>query len=91
MVHIARVTPPSLASDALKYFDEEVKHCFALCSAIEVPNDAWCLAQLRLKFGGLGLHSVSVHTAAFIMSLFSSGVGNADSIHLQQAVAVFHM
>ena len=27
MVHIARVTPPSLASDALSSFDEEVKQC----------------------------------------------------------------
>ena len=58
MVHIARVTPPSLASDALRSFDEEVQRCFALCTTIEVPNGAWCQAQLGLKFGGLGLRSV---------------------------------
>ena len=75
MVHIARVTPPSLASDALRSFDEEVQQCFALCTAIEVPNGAWCQAQqLGLKFGGLGLRSVSLHAAAaFMASLSSSG------------------
>ena len=37
MVHIARVTPPSLASDTLRSFDEEVQRCFALCTAIKFP------------------------------------------------------
>ena len=91
MVHIARVTPPSLASDALRSFDEEVQQCFALCTAIEVPNEAWCQAQLGLKFGGLGLRSLSLHVAAaFIASLSSSGFGSADYIHLQQAVVAFN-
>ena len=58
MVHIARVTPPSLASDALRSSDEEVQRCFALCTAIEVPNGAWCQAQLGLKFGGLARPSL---------------------------------
>ena len=91
MVHIARVTPPSLASDALRSFDEEVQQCFALCTAIEFPNGAWCQAQLGLKFGGLGLHPVLHHAAAaFIASLSSSSFGSADSIYLQQAVVAFN-
>ncbi|KAL5476080.1 hypothetical protein EMCRGX_G025985 [Ephydatia muelleri] len=86
-----RVTPPSLAPDALSSFDEEVKQCFAMCSAINVTDDAWSQAQLRPKFGGLGLCSVSHHAAAaFIASLSFSGLGCADNIHLQQAVAVFN-
>eukprot|EP00731_Ephydatia_muelleri_P030193 Em0021g716a len=64
-----RVTPPSLAPDALSSFDEEVKQCFAMCSAINVTDDAWSQAQLGPKSGGLGC---------------------ADNIHLQQAVAVFN-
>ena len=84
MVHIARATPPSLASDALRSFDEEVQQCFALCTAIEVPNGAWCQARLGLKFSGLSLCSVSLHAAAaFIVSLSSSGYGSADYINLQ--------
>eukprot|EP00731_Ephydatia_muelleri_P011531 Em0006g425a len=48
-------------------------------------------AQLGLKFGGLGLRSVSLHAAAaFIASLASSGFGSADYIHLQQAVVAFN-
>ena len=91
MVHIARVTPPSLASDGLRSFDEEVKQCFVMCSAINVTNDAWSQAQLGLKFGGLGLRSLSHHAAAaFIVSLSFSGFGKADNIHLKQAVAMFN-
>ena len=91
MVHIARVTPPSLAIDALRYFDEEVKQCFVMCSAINVTNDAWSQAQLGLKFGGLGLRSLSHHAAAaFIASMSFSYFGKADNIHLQQAVAMFN-
>eukprot|EP00731_Ephydatia_muelleri_P000108 Em0001g108a len=55
---------------------------------VEVPNGAWRQAQLGLKFGGVGLCSVSLHAAAaFIASLSSSGFG---SIHLQQAVVAFN-
>ena len=89
MVHIATVTPPSLASDALSSFDKEVKQYFTMCSSMlpTTPGQA----QLGPKFGGLGLRSLSHHVAAaFIASLSFSGVGSADNIHLQQAVAVFN-
>ena len=70
MVHLTRVTPPSVASDALVSFDEDVRQCFVLCSAIEVSDSAWKQAQLGLRFGGLGLCSLSCHAAdAFIASL----------------------
>ena len=50
-----------------------------------------CQAQLGLKFGGLGLCSVSLHAAAAsIASLSSSSFGSADYIHLQQAVVAFN-
>eukprot|EP00731_Ephydatia_muelleri_P034645 Em0070g1a len=92
MVHIARVTPPSLASDGLRSFDEEVKQCFVMCSAINVTNDAWSQAQLGQKFGGLTLRFLSHHAAAvFIASLSFSGFGKADNIHLKQAVAMFNI
>ena len=64
---------------------------FAVCTAIEVPNGACCKAQLGLKFGGLGLLSISLHAAAaFIAFLSSSGFCSADSIHLQQAEVVYN-
>ena len=62
-----------------------------MCTAINVTDDAWSQAFLGPKFGGLGLHSLSHHAAAaFIVSLSFSGLGSADNIHLQQAVAVFN-
>ena len=70
MVHIARVTPPSLASDALRSFDEEVQQCNALCTAIEVPNGALCQALLGLKFGRPSLCLTSL--AVLTISIFSS-------------------
>ena len=92
MVHLNRVTPPSVASDALVSFDEDVRQCFVLCSAIEVSDSAWKQAQLGLRFGGLGLRSLSCHatSAAFIASLSSSGLGLSNNHHLQQAVVVYN-
>ena len=41
IVHLARASPHSLASDAHWSVDEEVQQCFAHCTAIEVPTGAW--------------------------------------------------
>ena len=91
MIHLARVTPPSLASDALVSFDLKVRQCFTLASAIDVPDSAWSQAELGLKFGGIGLRSVSYHAAAaFISSLTFSGFGSAEDYHLQQAVVTYN-
>ena len=91
LVHLTRVTPPSLASDALVSFDEDVRQCFVFCSAIEVSDTAWKQAQLSLRFGGLGLRSLSCHaTAAYIASLSLSGLGQSNNHHLQQAVIAYN-
>ena len=91
MVHIARVTPPSLVSDALEVFDEEVRNCFMLSTAIEISQAAWSQAQLSLRFGGLGFRAVSYHApAAFISSFALSGIGQPDNNHLKHAIALFH-
>ena len=89
--HLARTTPTSLCSDSLKLFDEEVRHCFASCLAVDVPDTQWHQAQLCPKLGGLGLRSLSLHScAAFISSLAASDLGSPDNIHLQQAVSHFN-
>ena len=91
MVHIARVTPPSLVSDALEVFDEEVRNCFMLSTAIEISQAAWSQAQLSLRFGGLGFRVVSYHApAAFISSFALSGIGQPDNNHLKHAIALFN-
>ena len=83
--------PASLASDALVSFDEDVRQCFVLSSAIEVSDTAWKQAQLSLRFGGLGLRSLSSHAAAaFNSSLSSSGLGKLHNLHLQQTVTAYN-
>ena len=87
-VHLARTTPKSLCSDSLKLFNEGVRHCFASCLAVDVPDTQWQQAQLCPKLGGLGLCSLSLHSrAAFISSLAASDLGSPDYIHLQLAVS----
>ena len=49
-IHIVRDTPCSVASDALRMFDDEIRLCFAPCAAIEFPNDVWYQTQLRLIY-----------------------------------------
>ena len=91
LVHLARTTPTILCEDSLKFFDEEVRLCFSSCVAIDVPDPQWQQAQLSPKLGGLGLHSLSLHScAAFISSLASLEMGNPDNIHLQQAILRFN-
>ena len=91
LVHPARTTPTSLCSDSLKFFDEEVRLCFASCLAVDVPDTQWHQAQLCPKLGGLGLCSLSLHSCAgFISSLAASDLGSPDNIHLQQAVSHFN-
>eukprot|EP00731_Ephydatia_muelleri_P021465 Em0014g56a len=91
LVHLARTTPINLCEDSLKFFDEEVRLCFSSCVAIDVPDPQWQQAQLSPKLGGLGLHSLSLHScAAFISSVASLEMGNPDNTHLQQAILRFN-
>ena len=48
---LGRTIPPSLAVDALSLFDNEVRQCFADCTAVDIPDPAWQQAQLSLSRG----------------------------------------
>ena len=68
LVHLARTAPPSTSHDSLRFVDEEVRHCFSSCLAVDIPDVHWQQAQLSLSFGGLGFRSLSHHCcAAFII------------------------
>eukprot|EP00731_Ephydatia_muelleri_P013640 Em0007g950a len=59
--------------DALSLFDDEVRQCFAECTAVDTPDFTWKQAQLSLSRGGLGLRHVSYHSpAAYLASAVSS-------------------
>ena len=93
LVHLARTTPPSLSHDSLQFFDEEVRHCFSSCLAVDIPDVHWQQAQLSLSFGCLGFRSLSHHCcAAFISSLAFSGIGihSASNRHLVSAILRFN-
>ena len=89
LVHLARTTPPSLSCESLKFFDEEVRHCFSICIAADIADDHWKQAQLSLSFGGLGFRSLSYHScAAFISSLSSSGFVSASLVQVLVVVVL---
>ncbi|KAL5475527.1 hypothetical protein EMCRGX_G025354 [Ephydatia muelleri] len=48
LIHLTRTIPPSLAGDALSLYDDEVRQCFAECTAVDTPDPAWQQAQLSL-------------------------------------------
>ena len=90
-VHLTRTTPPSTLHDSLRFFEEEVRHCFSSCAAVDIPDVHWQQAQLSLSFGGLGFHFLSHHCcAAFISSLSFSGIGRVSNRHLVSAISSFN-
>ncbi|KAL5467311.1 hypothetical protein EMCRGX_G031522 [Ephydatia muelleri] len=91
LVHLARSTPPSLSSQALSLFDNDIRRVFSECTGVDTSDTAWKQAQLSLSRGGLGLRSLSHHSsAAYISSICSSGFGCKSVHHLSQAVEVFN-
>ena len=89
MEHLARSTPPSLVAEGFKYFDNDVRHCFALCTGVDTSDDAWEQAQLSLSRGGLGLRHLSKHSpACYIASVCKSGWSSAPQQHLLQSIAL---
>ena len=75
--------PPSVAFDPLKAFDAEVRECFVFSSILDLTDSAWQQAQLSLKYGGLGLRSVALHScAASIASVCATGCAVEDNHHL---------
>ena len=75
--------PPSLVSDPLQLFDNDVRQCFKDCFVWDTSDSTWQQVQLSLRYGGLGLRSLSHHSsAAFIASVCSSGFGDRDDQYL---------
>ena len=92
LVHLARATPPSLVSDPLQLFDNDVRQCFKDCFVLDTSDFTWQQVQLSLCYGGLGLRPLSHHSsAAFIASVCSSGFGDRDNQYLVQAINLFNI
>ncbi|KAL5484316.1 hypothetical protein EMCRGX_G020790 [Ephydatia muelleri] len=91
MVHLARSTPPSLVAEGFRYFDNDIRHCFASCTGVDTSDDAWEQAQLSLSRGGFGLRRLSKHSpACYIASVCMSGLFSAPQQHLLQSIDDFN-
>ena len=91
LVHLAKITPPRLASESLLLFDDDVRHCLSSCAVIDIPDEAWKQAQLCLSFGDLGIRPTSLHSsAAYIAYLSISGFGYSADQNLMQVVDHFN-
>ncbi|KAL5471131.1 hypothetical protein EMCRGX_G029214 [Ephydatia muelleri] len=91
LVHLARTTPPLHATKAFQIFDEDVRKCFAQCTAVDTSDHAWHQARLSLSRGGQGLRSLAQHSpAAYIASLCTSGFGPQSQHHLVSATQMFN-
>ena len=91
MVHLARSTPPSLVAEGFRYFDNDIRHCFASCTGVDTSDDAWEQAQLSLSRGGLGFRRLSKHSpACYIASVCMSGLFSAPQQHLLQSIDDFN-
>mgnify|MGYP003483850281 CR=1 FL=1 len=88
--HLARTIPPSLVGDAFNLFDDEVRQCFAECTAVDTPDFAWQQAQLSLRRGGLGLRRVSYHSpAANLASATNSGISYEVCRYMQYSLPLY--
>ena len=84
LVHLARFTPPFIVAEGFKYFDNDVRHCFALCTGVDTTNSSWEQAQLRLSRGGIGLRNLSDHSAA--CNIASLSMSTLELISIQHLV-----
>ena len=48
LVHLAKATPPSLVSDPLLLFDNDVRRCFKDCFVLDTSDSTWQQVQLSL-------------------------------------------
>ena len=65
-------TPPHLSLGSMEKVDTDVRRSFS--DFQYVLDSAWSQAQLKLRRGGFGLHTLTLHSsAAYIASLCGSG------------------
>ncbi|KAL5515289.1 hypothetical protein EMCRGX_G000440 [Ephydatia muelleri] len=91
LVHLARSTPPSLVSEGLALFDEEVRRYFTDCVAIDASDSDWLQVQLSLNRGGLGLRKLALHcSAAYLASIIKAGCADPRGEFTMQAITTYN-
>ena len=96
LAHLARSIPPTAASlEAFARFDDDVLHCLECSLEIELTPRACSQAQLGLKYGGLGLRSLTTHAQAVYITSLSTSLtpihpSELTMQHLCDAITVFN-
>ena len=68
VVHLAKSTPPSLIAEGFRYFDNDVHHCFALCTGVDSSNSAWEQPQLSLSLTLVSMNIRAILSSWMIIS-----------------------
>ena len=91
LVHLARSMPPSLVSEGLALFDEEVRRYFSDCVIIDALDSDWLQVQLSLSRGGLGLCRLALHcSAAYLATIIKAGCADPLDEFTLQAITVYN-
>ena len=78
-------------ADALQMCDNNIHDAFAECTAVDAFGNSWEQAQLSLSRGGLGLRSLSHHSAAaYISSVRASEQCSVSMSHMFTSVNLFN-
>ena len=69
---------PSVVSEGLELFDEEVRRYFSDCAAIDASDSGWLQVQLSLSRGGLRLCRLALNgSAAYLASIIQTGCSDS--------------
>ncbi|KAL5499769.1 hypothetical protein EMCRGX_G011229 [Ephydatia muelleri] len=87
LFHLGCSIPPCDSSlQQFTCFDEDVLHCLEECAAFELPHSATKQVQLPLRFGGLGLRSVSNHSPSAYIASVSNAIDITNAPNVSQSL-----
>ena len=88
-VYLSRTAPPHLVSDSLKQCDNDIRACLSKIAALQLPDSAWAQSQLSVSNAGLGLRSVSQHSAAAYITSHTMAMPDTMTPSLRKALDIY--
>ena len=79
-MYSARTVPPHLHYAELDAFGKSLRKCLEKVVGDELPDRSWCLAQLSIAHGGLGLRDPAKHAPAAYLASLSQTCDLCESI-----------
>ena len=78
---------PHLILGSMEKLDAHVHNSFADCTGVEITGSFWRQAQLSLRRGGFGLHSLALHSSA---AYITSSDYVISTPHLENAITHYN-